>query len=180
MAAIVANLNQPDFSDSFVSWLRTVPKYPRAFDLKFESIASILDLNIPALFGDLVSKEAVVCPKCKLQISVDEFEQEWKRRLDALKFATTVYLKEPHGLAGKNSFVIEQGNSDCRFNIFNYLAPFWNELTSGEQEFHVSFNTENDSSDQDLNLSELDFSDNQAFFIKRFFNEIINNRKPSK
>lgn len=166
VAAIVANLNQPDFSDSFISWLRTVPIYPRAFDLKFESLASIFDFNVASLFGEMRSKDAIICPKCKLALSLQEFEDKWRRRLSALKFATTVYLKEPSGLSGSNRFSIDKGDSDCRFNIVNYLAPKWSELTSGEQEFQLSFYTDY----EDLSLSEIGFSDddnNEVLFTKR-------------
>lgn len=170
VAAIVANLNQPDFGDSFISWLRTVPSYPRAFDLKYESLASILDINVPSLFGEIQHREAVVCPGCKMELSLVEFEDEWKRRLNALKFAITVYLKEPFGLAGSNRFVIEKGDPECRFNIINYLAPRWTELSSGDQEFHVSFHITSDESSLDLDLdfaSEFGFVNDQVFFIKR-------------
>lgn len=168
VAAIVANLNQPDFGDSFISWLRTVPIYPRAFDLKFESLASILDINIPSLFGDLHHRESIICgADCQLELTVSELEYKWKRRLDALKFAITVYLKEPHGLAGSNRFVIEKGDPECRFNIVNYLSPKWTELTSGEQEFHVSFHVSEENSIGLDFAAEFGFFDDQVFFTKR-------------
>lgn len=172
VAAIVANLNQPDFGDSFIAWLRTVPNYPRAFDLKFESLTSVLDINVASLFGQLQHRESLICPQCPrgLDLSLSEFEHQWQRRLDALKFAITVYLKEPHGLAGSNRFVIDKGDPECRFNIINYLAPRWTELTSGLQEFHVSFHLSDDENSlvRDLDFhAQFGFTDDQAFFIKR-------------
>jgi len=29
VAAIVANLNQPDFAETFIGWLKSVSRYPR-------------------------------------------------------------------------------------------------------------------------------------------------------
>jgi hypothetical protein len=43
-----------------------------------------------------------------------------------------------------NKFFIRKGDSDCRFNILNYLSPYWSEITSGSQEFHITFSFNSD------------------------------------
>jgi hypothetical protein len=143
VAAIVANMNQPDFSESFTEWLKTVHDYPKGFDFRFESIASILDLNVQSLFGFSVEKEKQICNEykhmCKFSLTYEQFEESWRKRLNSLKFAITIYLKEPSGLTS-TKFFIEKGSSDCRFTILNYISPYWSEIKSGDQEFHISFN----------------------------------------
>ena len=151
VAAVVANMDQPDFSDSFIGWLQTVNKYPRAFDFKYESLVSILDINMALLFAYSANIERKVCnqftqSKCKFGFTLDEFELKWRQKLAALKFAITIYLREPNGLTQTRLF-IEKGNSDCRFNILNYLSPFWREITQSGQEFHVTFNLNADESE---------------------------------
>jgi hypothetical protein len=148
VAAVVANMNQPDFSESFVGWLQTVHKYPRAFDFKFESIVSILDINVKNLFSYITEKEIKICNDiakefCHFGFTIDEFEKSWQKKLSALQFAITIYLKEPNGLRS-TQFYIEKGTNECRFNILNYLSPFWSEIVNSEHEFHIAFNLNTD------------------------------------
>ena len=46
---------------------------------------------------------------CYFGFGVEEFADRWKRKLKALKFAITIYLKEPNGLT-QNKFFIDKGN----------------------------------------------------------------------
>ena len=113
MAAIVANLGQPDFAESFIGWLESVHKYPRAFDLKYESIVSILDINVRTLFAQYALQEEEICADnmkkhCHFGFTLEEFEARWKKKLKALQFAITIYLKEPDGLT-LNKFFIKKG-----------------------------------------------------------------------
>lgn len=152
MAAVVANMDQPDFADSFIGWLQTVKKYPRAFDFKYESLVSILDINVASLFGYSANKERRVCneftrSKCKFGFTLDEFEESWHKKLSSLKLAITMYLREANGLT-QTRFFIEKGNSDCRFNILNYLSPFWREITESGQEFRLTFNLNVDEANE--------------------------------
>ena len=155
MASIVANMDQPDFSDSFIGWLQTVHKFPRAFDFKYESLVSILDdlgSGGSMLFAKSSHLERKICSrftrtKCKFGFSLDEFELKWKRKLAALKFATTIYLREPNGLTQTRLF-IEKGEAECRFNILNYLSPYWREITQSGEEFHVTFNLNKDEGEE--------------------------------
>ena len=149
VAAIVANMNQPDFSESFAEWLKTVRDFPKAFDLKYESIVSILDINTHSLFGYTGEKEKRVCTEyakgknCKFGFTIEEFDASWHKKLSALKFAITIYLKEPSGLTA-TKFFIPKGSSECRFTILNYISPFWSEVNGGSQEFHLTLNFEVD------------------------------------
>ena len=170
MAAVVANINQPDFSDSFIGWLQTVNKYPRAFDFKYESIVSILDINVATLFSYSASKERKICndftkKNCKFGFTLEEFEASWRKKLDALKFAITAYLKEPNGLT-QTKFFIEKGNSDCRFNILNYLSPYWREITESGQEFHITFNLNSDEDERKTNVTDKKASWGEHYFRK--------------
>ena len=173
VAAIVANLNQPDFGETFINWLNSVHKYPRAFDFKYESIVSILDLNVRTLFASTADKEQKICSdfmktNCKFGFTVEEFEENWRKKLKALQFAITIYLKEPNGLT-LNKFFIEKGTSECRFNILNYLPPFWKEITSGDQEFHITVNFNSDEEPRSNSvLNEFLFKKNDdVYFMKR-------------
>lgn len=168
VAAVVANMNQPDFSDSFIGWLQSVHRYPRAFDFKYESIVSILDINVPSLFGYIGEKERRICTDyakkyCKFGFSIEEFQQSWQKKLNALKFAITIYLKEPTGLTS-TKFFIPKGNSECRFNILNYLSPNWNNILSGSQEFHITFNL---NGDELVESADASFKSKNEFYLKK-------------
>jgi hypothetical protein len=148
VATVVANMNQPDFSDTFISWLQTVHKYPRAFDFKYESIVSLLDIDVKTLFAFTGEKEKRICTDfskkiCKFGFTVDEFAESWQNKLRALQFAITVYLKEPNGLI-TSKFFIKRGDSECRFNILNYIPPKWEEIVKGDEEFHITFKLASD------------------------------------
>jgi len=124
VAAIVANLGQPDFSDSFIGWLDSVYKYPRAFDFKYESIVSILDIDVRTLFAQLAVQEENVCSEtlhrfCYFGFTLEDFVDKWEKKRRALQFAITIYLKEPHGLT-LNKFFIKKGTLILKFssNIF--------------------------------------------------------------
>ena len=128
MAAIVANLGQPDFADSFVGWLESVHKYPRAFDFKYEPLVSILSINVKSLFAQAAPKEQQICfdsmgKTCYFGFTLDEFEEKWHKKLRALQFAITIYLKEPDGLS-LNKFFIRKGN------FKSYLLRKTGQLTS--------------------------------------------------
>lgn len=174
VAAIVANLNQPDFSETFIGWLKSVYKYPRGFDFKYESIVSILNINPRVLFATTAEKERQICSdtsqtNCKFGFSLDEFEQRWHNILKSLQFAITIYLKEPNGLT-LNKFFIKKGDSDCRFNILNYLSPYWSEIMSGNQEFHITFNFNNDEeadSKKSVQFNEFIFKKTDEIYFTR-------------
>ncbi len=113
VAAIVANLGQPDFSDSFTGWLDSVYKYPRAFDFKYESIVSILDIDARTLFAQVALQEERICSEtlhksCYFGFTLEDFVDKWEKKRRALQFAITIYLKEPQGLT-LNKFFIQKG-----------------------------------------------------------------------
>ena len=89
-----------------------------------------------------------------------------KKKLSALKFAITAYLKEPNGLT-QSKFFIQKGNSDCRFNILNYLSPFWHEITNSGQEFHITFNLNSDEEKHLINDNHYFRKNDEIFFMKR-------------
>ncbi|RNA27933.1 hypothetical protein BpHYR1_013493 [Brachionus plicatilis] len=175
VAAIVANLNQPDFSDTFIGWLKTVHKYPRAFDFKYEPIVSVLNINVPMLFGHMGDKERKICADyakkhCKFGFTIEEFETKWKNKLDALKFAITVYLKEPTGLTW-TKFFIKKGTSECRFNILNYISPTSDHVMNEGKEFLLTMNlNEDESTESNSSLPKNEFlfrKNDEINFMKR-------------
>ena len=193
VAAIVANMKQPDFPDTFAQWLKTVRWYPRAFDFKYESIVSILDINVASLFTRSADRERLICSEflrtrngdnnttnttttnantCHFGFTLDDFEQAWSRKLKALQFAITLYLKEPAGLTTAK-FFIEKGSAECRFNILDYLAPYWSELANGTHEFHATFGMNEDEPVVADDIFGIENSANSAlpsageFFFKR-------------
>lgn len=163
VAAIVANLNQPDFGDTFIGWMQTVNSYPRAFDFKYESITSILDISIKSLFAYTSDKYGNLCNEtqsnnCPFGTTIEEFEEIWFKKLKSLKYAITVYLKEKNGLT-LTKFFIEKGDNVCKFNILNYLAPYWKEILTGGQEYRISF-----TMNTPVNISEVTVE--EEFYIK--------------
>ena len=143
IAAIIANMNKPDFPDTFSKWLESVIIYPKAFDFRYESITSILDINVKTLFTYALGPDGLLCKRtpdvtCEFGTTFAEFEEIWSFKLRALKFAITMYLKEKNDLS-MTKFFIEKGDHDCRFNILNYLSPLWTEIASGGQEYRITF-----------------------------------------
>ena len=136
---------------------------------------SILNINPRVLFATTAEKERKICEdstgaNCKFGFTLDEFEQKWQRILKALQFAITIYLKEPNGLT-MNKFFIRKGDSDCRFNILNYLSPYWSEITSGSQEFHITFSFSSDEeadAKKSLQINEFLFKrTDEVYFTRR-------------
>ena len=69
-------MGQPDFGDAFANWLKTVHLYPKAFDFKYESITSILSINVPSLFAQTNDRERKICNEfvkknCKFGFTID-------------------------------------------------------------------------------------------------------------
>lgn len=185
-------MNQPDFSDTFVEWLRTVRDFPKAFDLKYESIASVLDLNVPILFGMTAETEKrVLCTpetvnKCEFGFTFEDFEESWRNKLKSLKLAITIYLKEPSGLTS-SKFFIPKGSSECRFTILNYISPYWIELANEDakqQEFHLTMTLDKDEPAAEHSESyfekndEIYFTKKEEFWLakRKGFNFLISNR----
>ena len=188
VAAIVANMNQPDFSDTFIEWLRTVSTYPKAYDFQYESVVSILNIDVKTLFTYTGGIDGKLCVeidsnKCEFGTTLDQFEEIWSAKLRALKLAITMYLKEKNGLL-MTKFFIEKGDNDCRFNILNYLSPYWSEISAGGQEYRITFIYNIDSETKNFNISnhnhvefklskndEIIFMKREDFWLARHSNE---------
>lgn len=168
---------QPDFGETFARWLDSVNIYPKAYDFRYESLTSILDINVKTLFTFSVGSDGLLCKKtdevpCEFGTTFAEFEEIWSFKLRALKFAITMYLKEKSGLS-VTKFFIEKGDRECRFNIFDYLSPFWKEIDMGGHEYRITFIYNLDTNSAPINQSShnhLDFKlskNDEIIFMKR-------------
>ena len=82
IAAIVAKMNQPDFSETFSKWLESVIFYPKAFGFRYESLTSILDINVKTLFTYALGPDGLICKRtakvtCEFGTTFAEFEEIW-------------------------------------------------------------------------------------------------------
>jgi hypothetical protein len=146
--------------------------FPKAFDFKYESIASILDINVKTLFTYTGGIDGKLCVetstnKCEFGTTIAQFEDIWSQKLRALKFSITMYFKEKNGLT-MTKFLIEKGDRDCRFNILNFLSPYWKEISAGGQEYRITFIDTIDETENNSNSSH-----NHQELILRKSDEII-------
>lgn len=80
-----------------LEWLRSIPKYPKAFKLKMRPIDELLNLNnIRRLFIDELANLASICRRssqrtCAHGTSVDEFQAQFDKRRESLKIAIEVF-----------------------------------------------------------------------------------------
>lgn len=80
-----------------LEWLRSIPKYPKAFKLKMRPIDELLNLNnIRRLFIDELANLTSICRRSSLRTcahgtSVDEFQARFDKRRESLKIAIQVF-----------------------------------------------------------------------------------------
>lgn len=78
-----------------LQWLRSIPKYPKAFRLKMRPINELLNLNVRSLFSkeleDLSTCHRTQSRTCAHGTSVHEFQAEFDKRRQSLEFAIEVF-----------------------------------------------------------------------------------------
>ena len=75
-------------------WLRSIPKYPKAFKIKMRPIHEILNFNVRNLFIREFANET--CQKtptreCIHGTTIDEFQASFDRRRKSLEFAIEIF-----------------------------------------------------------------------------------------
>lgn len=78
-----------------LEWLRSIPKYPKAFKLKMHPISELLNINVRRLFIDeLVNISTCSRSKdrsCAHGTSIDQFQSEFDKRRESLKLAIDIF-----------------------------------------------------------------------------------------
>ncbi len=81
-----------------------------------------------------------------------------------------------------NKFLISKADSECRFNVLNFLAPYWSEISSEDTEYRITITME---SGQFVNLTqslpeELRFNKGDEIYIFKKDDFWISRRKDKK
>ena len=50
IASILSDFYAPTFKDSFLSWLESIPAYPKPFEFTMGTLGDLLDINVISLF----------------------------------------------------------------------------------------------------------------------------------
>lgn len=90
-----------------LEWLRSIPKYPKAFKLKMQPISDLLNINVRRLFIDEIvnvskpqkqqqQQKQQTCKRsfdrsCAHGTSVEEFQSEFDKRRESLKLAIDIF-----------------------------------------------------------------------------------------
>lgn len=77
-----------------IDWLKSIPKYPKAFKIKMRPINELLNFNVRNLFIGEFSNE--VCKKtlmrrCIHGTSIEDFQNMFDRRRKSLEFAIEIF-----------------------------------------------------------------------------------------
>ncbi|RNA42532.1 hypothetical protein BpHYR1_011154 [Brachionus plicatilis] len=80
--------------DSLLEWLRSIPRYPKAFKVKMRPLNELLNFNVRNFFVGEFSNQT--CHKSQVKrcihgTSVQEFQQEFDKRRRSLEFAIEIF-----------------------------------------------------------------------------------------
>jgi len=165
VASILSDKNRAGFKGEFVSWLDSIPQYPKGYDFKFGEIADLLDMN----FRSLVSQDFQPCWEIEDQDQVedhrgnittykvtvkdengddkevvrdchfrdlDDFQEQMERRRLSLKHAVTLFAKN-RGRSW-NELTIPAGAVDCEKKSFGNDQISYATLLNGDP-YEVAF-----------------------------------------
>ena len=93
MAKLITRL-ESDTGDTLASWLRSIPKYPKAFKVKMRPIDELLDFNVRSLFvGELANETCIKSPtrQCIHGSSIEEFQRSFDQRRKSLELAIEMF-----------------------------------------------------------------------------------------
>jgi hypothetical protein len=75
-------------------WLRSIPKYPKAFKITMRPINEILNFNVRNLFvGEFANETCHKSPtrECIHGTTIDEFQESFEKRRKSLEFAIEIF-----------------------------------------------------------------------------------------
>lgn len=93
IAKLITRL-ESNTGDALLEWLRSIPKYPKAFKVKMRPINELLNFNIRNFFvGNFFNQ---TCHKsqtrrCIHGTSIEEFQEEFDKRRRSLEFAIEIF-----------------------------------------------------------------------------------------
>ena len=50
IASIMSDFYAPTFKDSFLSWLESIPRFPKPFEFTMGTLGDLMDMNVMSLF----------------------------------------------------------------------------------------------------------------------------------
>ena len=94
VAKLITRLESSMVGSTLQEWLRSIPKYPKAFKIKMRPITELLNINVRSLF--MQSASNTICQqtpikKCVYGTTMDEFQENFDRRRKSLEFAIDIY-----------------------------------------------------------------------------------------
>jgi hypothetical protein len=95
IAQLITRL-ESNTGSTLLEWLRSIPKYPKAFKLKMRPINELLNLNVRNLFSSELESLTSTCRptntrNCIHGTTIDEFQNEFDKRLKSLEFAIEIF-----------------------------------------------------------------------------------------
>ncbi len=107
-------------------WLRSIPKYPKAFRARMRPISDLLDFNIRLLFSPGQSNETCELSYrlgCPHGTDLDQFQAQFDRRRKSLEFATEIFRHRSANVF--SDLEIEAGSSEtCLFSVDSKASLF--------------------------------------------------------
>lgn len=81
---------------ALLEWLRSIPRYPKAFKMKMRPLNELLDFNVRSLFiGELsnMTCNRTLARSCIHGTSIEDFQREFDKRKQSLEFAIEIFRK---------------------------------------------------------------------------------------
>ena len=94
VAKLITRL-ESNTGSTLIEWLRSIPKYPKAFKIKMRPINELLDINVRSLFiGELNPNQTCQITssrKCVFGSTIQEFQQSFNKRRKSLEIAIEIF-----------------------------------------------------------------------------------------
>jgi hypothetical protein len=96
VAQLITRL-ESNTGSALLEWLRSIPKYPKAFKMKMRPINELLDFNVRSLFiGELGG--STTCNRtqsrgCVHGTTMEQFQDEFDKRRQSLEFAIEIFRR---------------------------------------------------------------------------------------
>lgn len=93
IAKLVTRL-ESNTGDTLLEWLRSIPRYPKAFKVKMRPINELLNFNIRNIFiGEFSNQtcQKTQTRKCIHGTTIEEFQEEFDKRRRSLEFAIEIF-----------------------------------------------------------------------------------------
>ncbi|CAF0786869.1 unnamed protein product [Brachionus calyciflorus] len=136
VAKLVTRL-ESNTGDTLLEWLRSIPRFPKAFKVKMRPINELLNFNVRNVFiGEFTNQtcQRTQTRKCIHGTTVEEFQNEFEKRRRSLEFAIEIFRH-------RNDYQftdleIEAGTPEtCIFSVHSKsnLFPSYEEILNGTE-----------------------------------------------